>query len=209
MTSKNNELYLIDGMALIYRAHFALIRQPLFTSGGKPTSAIFGFMNMLLKLLKEHNPKKIAIILDSKEPTFRHKLFTDYKATREKMPDELAEQLEPLFEIIAATRIPMIKYPGYEADDIIGTLAKQADEAGIITKIVSGDKDLMQLITDNVFMFTPGNSKKPDVLYDRDGVVEKWGVSPDKIIDLMALVGDTSDNIPGVKGVGPKLVRSF
>ena len=204
MTSKNNELYLIDGMALIYRAHFALIRQPLFTSSGKPSSAIFGFMNMLLKLIKEQNPSKIAIVLDSKQPTFRHELFTEYKATREKMPDDLSQQLEPLFEIIAATRIPMIKCPGYEADDIIGTLAKQADQMGIITKIVSGDKDLMQLITDNVFMFTPGNSKKPDVLYDRDGVIEKWGVPPEKIIDLMALIGDSSDNIPGVKGVGPK-----
>ena len=204
MTSKNNELYLIDGMALIYRAHFALIRQPLFSSGGKPTSAIFGFMNMLLKLLKEQNPAKIAIILDSKEPTFRHELYTEYKATREKMPDDLAVQLEPLFEILSATRIPMIKCPGYEADDIIGTLAKQADEMGVVTKIVSGDKDLMQLITDNVFMFTPGNSRKPDVLYDREGVIEKWGVPPERIIDLMALIGDSSDNIPGVKGVGPK-----
>ena len=204
MTSKNNELYLIDGMALIYRAHFALIRQPLFSSGGKPTSAIFGFMNMLLKLIKEQSPAKIAIVLDSKEPTFRHELFTDYKATREKMPDDLSVQLEPLFEILSATRIPMIKCPGYEADDIIGTLAKQADEMGVVTKIVSGDKDLMQLITENVFMFTPGNSRKPDVLYDREGVIEKWGVPPERIIDLMALTGDSSDNIPGVKGVGPK-----
>ena len=204
MTSKNNELYLIDGMALIYRAHFALIRQPLFSSSGKPTSAIFGFMNMLLKLIKEQSPAKIAIVLDSKEPTFRHELFTDYKATREKMPDDLSVQLEPLFEILSATRIPMIKCPGYEADDIIGTLAKQADEMGVVTKIVSGDKDLMQLITENVFMFIPGNSRKPDVLYDREGVIEKWGVPPERIIDLMALTGDSSDNIPGVKGVGPK-----
>ena len=204
MTSKNNELFLIDGMALIYRAHFALIRQPLFSSSGKPTSAIFGFMNMLLKLIKDKNPSKIAIILDCKEPTFRHKLYTEYKATREKMPEELSQQLEPLFEILASTRIPMIKCPGYEADDIIGTLAKQADEQGVVTKIVSGDKDLMQLITDKVFMFTPGNSKKPDVLYDKNGVIEKWGVPPNKIIDLMALIGDASDNIPGVKGVGPK-----
>ena len=120
------------------------------------------------------------------------------------MPDDLAVQLEPLFEILSATRIPMIKCPGYEADDIIGTLAKQADEMGVVTKIVSGDKDLMQLITDNVFMFTPGNSRKPDVLYDREGVIEKWGVPPERIIDLMALIGDSSDNIPGVKGVGPK-----
>lgn len=204
MKSKNSELYLIDGMALIYRAHFALIRQPLFSSSGKPTSAIFGFMNMLLKLINDKNPGKIAIILDSKKPTFRHELFTDYKATREKMPEDLSIQLEPLFEIIKATRIPMIKCPGYEADDIIGTLSKQADELGIVTKIVSGDKDLMQLITDNVFMFTPGNSKKPDILYDKDGVINKWGVPPDKIIDLMALIGDSSDNIPGVKGIGPK-----
>ena len=131
------QLYLIDGMALIYRAHFALIKQPLLTEDGRHTSAIFGFMNMIAKLIREKKPDMLAVVLDSKEPTFRHEIYTEYKATREKMPEELSEQLEPLYEIIKATRIPIIQYPGFEADDILGTLAKQADQEGLNTFIVS------------------------------------------------------------------------
>jgi len=151
MTSKKR-LFLIDGMAQLYRSHFAMINNPLITKDGRHTSAIFGFMNILFKLIREENPDYLAVILDSKEPTFRHKLYTEYKATREKMPDELVEQLEPLFDVLNIANIPMVKKPGYEADDIIGTLAKQAEENGLQTFMVTGDKDMMQLITDNVFM---------------------------------------------------------
>ena len=197
-------LFLIDGMALIYRAHFALIKNPLLTADGRHTSAIYGFMNSLFKLLREENPDYISIVLDCKEPTFRHEIYTEYKATREKMPQELVEQIEPLYSVIETTKIPMIKLPGYEADDIMGTLAKKAEKEGLQTYIVTGDKDMMQLVNDFTFVYTPGNRFKPTTVYDAKKVSEKWGIGPDGIIDLLALMGDTSDNVPGIDGVGPK-----
>ena len=208
MTSPKR-LFLIDGMAQIYRAHFAMIKNPLTTKDGRHTSAIFGFMNSLFKLLRDENPDYIAVVLDCKEPTFRHKLYTEYKATREKMPDELVEQLEPLYEVISHTIIPILKKPGYEADDIIGTLVKKAEQAGLVTYMVTGDKDMMQLISETTFMYSPGNRFKPTTIYDKIKVKEKWGVGPDGIIDMLALVGDTSDNVPGVDGVGPKTAKKL
>ena len=202
-------LFLIDGMAQIYRAHFAMIKNPLITKDGRHTSAIFGFMNSLFKLLREENPDYIAVVLDSKEPTFRHELYTEYKATREKMPDELVEQLEPLYNVISHTNIPILKKPGYEADDIIGTLVKKAEQAGLITYMVTGDKDMMQLVSEMTFMYSPGNSFKPTTIYDKIKVKEKWGVEPEGIIDMLALVGDSSDNVPGVDGVGPKTAKKL
>ena len=181
--SSPKRLFLIDGMALIYRSHFALIKNPLMTSKGSHTSAIFGFMNSLFKLLKDENPDYIAIVLDSKEPTFRHKLFTDYKATREKMPDELVEQLNPLFQIIEHTNIPMIKFPGFEADDIMATVAQKAKELNVQTYIVTSDKDMMQIVDDDIFIYSPGNRFKPTTIYNRKKVLEKWGVGPEKMID--------------------------
>ncbi len=206
-------LFLIDGMALIYRAHFAMIKNPLITRDGRHTSAIYGFMNMLFKILKDEDPEYVAIVLDSREPTFRHKMYTDYKATREKMPEELVEQLEPLMEVLEATRIPIMVMPGYEADDIIGTLAKQAEKFGLLTYIVTGDKDMMQLISDNIFMYSPGTRFKPTTVYTPDKVVERWGVPPEQIIDFLTLLGDSSDNIPGVDGIGKvgaaKLLKEY
>jgi len=208
MTSPKR-LFLIDGMAQIYRAHFAMIKNPLTTKDGRHTSAIFGFMNSLFKLLRDENPDYIAVVLDCKEPTFRHKLYTEYKATREKMPDELVEQLEPLYEVISHTNIPILKKPGYEADDIIGTLVKKAEQAELVTYMVTGDKDMMQLVSETTFMYSPGNRFKPTTIYDKIKVKEKWGVGPDGIIDMLALVGDTSDNVPGVDGVGPKTAKKL
>ena len=208
MTSPKR-LFLIDGMAQIYRAHFAMIKNPLITKDGRHTSAIFGFMNSLFKLLRQENPDYIAVVLDCKAPTFRHKLYTEYKATREKMPEELVEQLEPLYEVISHTNIPTLKKPGFEADDIIGTLVKKAELAGLETFIVTGDKDMMQLVSESTFMYSPGNSFKPTTIYDKAKVKEKWGVGPEGIIDMLALVGDTSDNIPGIDGVGPKTARKL
>jgi DNA polymerase-1 len=207
--SSPKRLFLIDGMAQIYRAHFAMIKNPLTTKDGRHTSAIFGFMNSLFKLLRDENPDYIAVVLDCKEPTFRHKLYTEYKATREKMPDELVEQLEPLYEVISHTNIPILKKPGYEADDIIGTLVKKAEQAGLVTYMVTGDKDMMQLVSETTFMYSPGNRFKPTTIYDKIKVKEKWGVGPDGIIDMLALVGDTSDNVPGVDGVGPKTAKKL
>ena len=208
MTSPKR-LFLIDGMAQIYRAHFAMIKNPLITKDGRHTSAIFGFMNSLFKLIRQESPDYIAVVLDCKEPTFRHKLYTEYKATREKMPEELVEQLDPLYEVISHTNIPTLKKPGFEADDIIGTLVKKAEIAELETFIVTGDKDMMQLVSDKTFMYSPGNSFKPTTIYDKTKVKEKWGVGPEGIVDMLALVGDTSDNIPGVDGVGPKTARKL
>ena len=207
--NSKKKLYLIDGMALIYRAHFALIRNPLMTADGRHTSAIYGFFNSILKLLKEENPEYFAVILDSKEPTFRHKLFKDYKATREKMPEELVEQIQPILDFLYAANIPILRKPGYEADDIIGTISKKALKHSLDTYIVSGDKDLMQLINESTFLYTPGNRFKPTIIYDENRVIEKWGVRPNKIIDFLALMGDTSDNIPGVDGVGHKTAQKL
>ena len=208
MTS-TKRLFLIDGMAQIYRAHFAMIKNPLITKDGRYTSAIFGFMNSLFKLLRTENPEYIAVVLDCKEPTFRHELYTEYKATREKMPDELVEQLEPLLNVLSHANIPILKKSGYEADDIIGTLVKKAEQSGLITYMVTGDKDMMQLVSETTFMYSPGNSFKPTTIYDKEKVREKWGVGPDRIIDMLALVGDSSDNVPGVDGVGPKTAKKL
>ncbi len=208
MTLKKR-LFLVDGMAQIYRAHFAMIKNPLITKDGRYTSAVFGFFNSLFKLIREENPDYIAVVLDSKEPTFRHKLYTDYKATREKMPDELVEQLSPILKILDFANISTLKKPGFEADDIIGTLAKKAEKSGLVTYMVTGDKDMMQLVSDDIFMYSPGNSFKPKTIYDKNKVKDKWGVGPNKIVDMLALVGDSSDNIPGVDGVGVKTAKKL
>lgn len=216
MTSKKNHrkrLFLIDGYAMLYRSHFALIRNPLITSYGLHTSALFGFMNQLLKLVQKEQPDYIAAVFDSKEKTFRHDKYPEYKATREKMPDELKEQLPHLWKLMNATQIVSLSKPGFEADDIIGTLAKQGTSHDFDVYIVSGDKDFMQLVNDHVFLYAPRTRNKDLTIYDREKVIEKWGVPPEKIIDLLGLMGDSSDNIPGVRGVGEKsavkLIKEF
>ena len=197
-------MFLIDGYAMLYRAHFAMIRNPLITSYGLPTSALFGFLNQLFRILKKENPDYVATIFDRKEKTFRHKKYPEYKATRDPMPEELQEQLPHLWKLIEAMQIPQLSKVGFEADDIIGTLAKHGLEQDLDVFIVSGDKDFMQLINANVFLFAPGTRNKPDKIYDKKGVEDRWGVPPEKIVDLFGLMGDSSDNIPGVFGVGPK-----
>ena len=189
---------------MIYRAYFAMIKNPLITSDGRHTSAIYGFFNSLFKLLRDENPEYFAVILDCKEPTFRHKIYKEYKATRPKMPEELAEQIQPILDFLEAANFPMIRKPGFEADDIIGTISTQAIEHNIDTYIVSGDKDFMQLVNNNTFVYSLGNRFKPTTIYDEQKVNDKWGVAPNKIIEFLALMGDTSDNIPGVEGVGRK-----
>jgi len=207
--NKRKKLYLIDGMALIYRAHFALINNPLMTSEGKHTSAIYGFFNSILKIIKSEKPDYFAVVLDSKEPTFRHELYKDYKATRETMPLELVEQIQPILDILKASNFFTIRKPGYEADDIIGTISKKMKHHSVDTYIVSGDKDLMQLVNNNTFLYSPGNRFKPTTVYDKQKVLERWGVEPNKIIEFLALMGDASDNIPGVEGVGKKTAKKL
>ncbi len=202
--SSRKNLFLIDGYALLYRAHFAFIRNPLITSYGLHTSALFGFVNQLFRLLQAENPDYLVAVFDAKEKTFRHERYPEYKATREKMPDELVDQLPYLWKLLEAMNIVTMVKPGFEADDIIGTLAQQAPEHDLDTYIVSGDKDFMQLVNDHVFLYTTAHRTQEVIIYDHEGVVNKWGVPPDKIIDLLGLMGDSSDNVPGVRGVGEK-----
>jgi len=204
-----NKLFIIDGMAIAYRAHFALIRNPLVTSDGRHISAAYGFLNALLKIVRDESPDYLAVAFDSKEKTFRHKKYPDYKATREKMPFEMRPQIQWIKDILAAMNIPMIEIPGFEADDIIGTLARRAESEKIDTYMVSGDKDFMQLVNDHIFLYAPATGKRPLTIYDSEGVKEKWGVPPESIIDLLGLMGDSSDNIPGVKGVGEKTAVKY
>ena len=206
--TKPKSLYLIDGSSYIFRAYFG-IRQFLSTSDGFPTNALYGFINMLQKVVKEEKPDYLAVVFDSKEKTFRHKMYPDYKANREAPPEDLAKQF-PYFEpLVKAYNIFSIRVPGYEADDIIGTLAKKGAKEGYRVAIVSGDKDMMQLINSDVRMIDTMKNK----WFGVEEVEEKFGVTPDRVVDVMGLMGDTSDHIPGVKGVGPKtaseLIRKF
>jgi len=202
MNSKR--LFIIDGMALIYRSHFAMIKNPLTTKNGQHTSAIYGLANSIFKIIREEKPDFLTVAMDCREPTFRHKMYDLYKANREAMPDELVSQLAYIDNMIKNMNIPIIRKPGYEADDIMGTLAKRASKEGIDTYLVSGDKDLMQVVSESVKLYTPGNRFKPTTIYGPEEVKEKWGINPDKMIEFLSLLGDSSDNIPGVDGVGKK-----
>ena len=204
MKQKLKKLFIIDGYAILYRAHYALIRNPLITSYGFHTSALFGFTNQLIKIIKDENPDYLVCAFDSKEKTFRHKIYSDYKANRPEMPEELQKQIPHLWELLDGMNIPVLRKPGYEADDIIGTVTESVLDKKIESFIVSGDKDFMQLINDKVFLYTPGKRSSAPDIYDKDGVIKKWGLPPEKIIDLLALMGDSSDNVPGVAGVGVK-----
>lgn len=189
---------LVDGSSYLFRAYHAL--PPLTNSKGNPTGAIYGVINMLRKLLSEYKPSKMAVVFDSKEKNFRHALYDAYKANRIMMPDELQIQIEPLHDIIKAMGLPLVVIPGVEADDVIGTLAVQAKKEGLLTLISTGDKDFAQLVDENIILINTMSGE----IYDRSRVIEKFEVPPEKIIDYLALIGDSVDNIPGVPKVGPK-----
>jgi len=200
----NERLFLLDGMALAYRAYFAFISRPLINSKGENTSAIYGFATSLMKILDEEKPEHIAVVFDTKEPTFRHKVYPEYKATRQKMPEDMAASLDKLKDVVRAFNVPLIEIPGYEADDVMGTLARIAEKEKVTTYMVSGDKDFMQLISPFIKMYKPGKSGAEAEIIEEAGVLEKFGVTPDKVIDVLGLTGDSSDNVPGVKGIGEK-----
>ncbi len=202
--SQRKRLFLIDGYALLFRAHYAMIKNPLITSSGKHTSALFGFSNMIFRLLRRENPDYIVAAFDRKEKTFRHEKYPEYKANRDEMPMELQEQLEYLWSLLEGLNIQNINQPGYEADDVIGTLAKRGEKEGFDVYIYSGDKDFAQLISDHIFLYTPVVRSNDIKIIDSLGVIDKWGVPPEKMIDYLGLMGDASDNIPGVVGVGKK-----
>ncbi|MBS1272539.1 MAG: DNA polymerase I [Candidatus Marinimicrobia bacterium] len=202
-------LYLIDGSALAYRAYFAFIRNPLTTTDGRNVSAIFGFTNSLLKILRDENPDYISVVFDTPEKTFRHEKYPEYKATREKMPDEMADQLGDLKQMTEYMNIPVIEYPGYEADDVMATLANVAEEEGVTSYLVTGDKDFAQLVNDEIYVYnTSGKGSDPEI-WNRDAVKEKFGVFPEQIVDYLALMGDSSDNVPGVPGIGKKTAQKL
>ncbi len=196
--------FLLDGMAIAYRAYFAFINRPLINSKGMNTSAIYGFMSTLDKILSDEHPDHIAVVFDTKHPTFRHERFPEYKATREKMPEDMIEQLPWLKRIVEAYNIPVLELPGWEADDVIGTLAKRAERENLECFLVTPDKDYLQLVSDRVKVFRPGKTGDTYEIIGIEGVKDKFGVRPDQVIDVLGLMGDQSDNIPGVKGVGEK-----
>ena len=193
------KLFLIDGTALIYRAYFALIRNPLYTSTGINTSAMFGTFNMFLSFLDRYHPDHLMISFDRKEKTFRHKLDVNYKINRPPAPAEMIDQLQPIKDFFLLAGVKEISIAGYEADDIIGSMAKRF-KADYDVIIVSGDKDFAQLVDEAVVLYDP----KRKLITDNDKVIEKYGITPAQFIDYLALCGDSADNIPGVKGIGPK-----
>ncbi len=198
----DDALYILDGYGLIFRSYFAFIRNPLRNPDGRNSSAIFGFFRSLLLILKEKNPSHFVVALDSHTPTHRHQRYAEYKATREKSPDELKEQIPIIEEILAALGVPAVRVDGYEADDIIATYAERCRKEGRRCYVISSDKDLLQLVEGPVRVLKPADGSFLEL--DREGVYREWGVYPEQIRDYLSLVGDSSDNVPGVRGIGAK-----
>ena len=199
----DNPLILIDGSSYLYRAFHAY--PGTMSNGEIPTNAVYGVVNMLRSMMRQFSSERIAVIFDAKGKTFRDEIYPEYKAHRPSMPDDLRCQIEPLHNVIRAMGLPLISIPGVEADDVIGTLASQASKAGIPVLISTGDKDMAQLVDDNVTLI----NTMTNVVMDREGVVEKFGIPPELIIDYLALMGDKVDNIPGVPGVGDKTATAL
>uniref|UniRef100_UPI002619BC7E 5'-3' exonuclease n=1 Tax=uncultured Legionella sp. TaxID=210934 RepID=UPI002619BC7E len=194
----NAPLILIDGSSYFFRAFHAL--PPLTNSKGQATGAIYGVANMIKKLIKDYQPEELAVVFDAKGKTFRDEWYPEYKANRPPMPQELSSQFQPLIQLLQAMGLPLLIVEGVEADDVIGTLAKQATELGLPVVISTGDKDMAQLVNQHVSLINTMNNYSMDV----NGVKEKFGVTPEQIIDYLTLVGDSVDNVPGVTKCGPK-----
>ena len=197
-------IFLLDGSALAYRSHFALARSGLTAPDGRPTGATYGFTMTLRRILETESPDLVAVAFDPPGRTFRHESYAEYKATRQKMPEELVHQQPHLREVVRAHGVPLFEVPGYEADDVIGTLTRQAEDAGWDVSIVTGDKDFMQLVSDKVRLYNVFKKDRDLVIEGRDAVQAKFGTTPDHVCDVLAIMGDASDNIPGVKGIGEK-----
>ena len=206
---QGGKLFLVDGHSFCYRAFYAIPH--LTNSKGEPTNAIYGFVTMIRKLLEEQKPDHVAMCFDRKEPTFRHEQYKEYKAHRKPMPEELVSQIEPIKEFCRISKLAILEKAGFEADDVIGTLAKQGERAGYQVFIITGDKDAFQLVNEQVKILQP---HKENFVYDREKVRERFsGLGPEKVVDILALMGDASDNIPGVPGIGEKtaikLIQEF
>jgi DNA polymerase-1 len=199
------KLFLLDGMALVYRAHFAFISRPILTSKGVNTSALYGFTQTLLDILKNQQPTHIAVAFDTAAPTHRHVEFADYKANRQEMPEDISAALPHVRRMVEALSIPVLTCDGYEADDIIGTLVRRAGTADFTSYMVTSDKDFGQLITANAFIYKPSRSGDGVEIIGLPEIQSRWGVQlPEQVVDVLALMGDASDNIPGVPGIGEK-----
>ncbi|ACO03074.1 MAG TPA: 5'-3' exonuclease [Persephonella sp.] len=199
----DKKLVLVDGSSYLYRAFYAL--PPLTSPKGEPTGAIYGFIRMISTLIKELNPEYMAVVFDLPGKTFRHEKYKEYKATRKETPDELKVQIPKIKEIIKLWGIKILEIPGYEADDIIATIAKKAVDKGFEVIIVTPDKDMMQLIDEKVFILNPVTGE----IFNREKVKEKYGIYPEQFVDYLSMIGDTVDNIIGVRGVGPKTAEKL
>ncbi len=211
MTDKKDVFLLIDGSAIVHRAYHAM--PPLTTSKGFDTGAIHGFFSMLLKVIQQFEPRHVVVAFDRPVPTFRQQMYVGYQAQRPKMESDLSNQFGAIISILATAKIPTYAVDGYEADDIIGTIAEKAKSMGNIVYILTGDRDMMQLVNHKTRIIMPLKGISEVSIYDEEKVIEKFGVPPEKIVELKALQGDASDNYPGVPGVGPKtaalLVEQF
>lgn len=205
MNDSPKKLFLLDAYALIFRAYYAFIKNPRVTSRGLNTSAVFGFLLALEEVLQKRRPTHIAVVFDHPTQTFRHEMFKEYKAHRDETPEDIRNAVPYIKRLIEAYRIPVIDYPGFEADDIIGTLARKASLRGFTTYMMTPDKDFAQLVSSNVFMLKPSRSGNESLLWGVEDVQKEFQVErPEQVIDILALMGDSSDNIPGAPGVGPK-----
>jgi DNA polymerase-1 len=210
MENYQKKLFLLDAYALIFRAYYAFIKNPRISSKGLNTSAIFGFLLTLEEVLQKQNPSHIAVVFDTPSPTFRHEMFPEYKANRDETPEDIKKAVPYIKRLIEAYKIPVIACPGYEADDIIGTLAKKASEKGFTTFMMTPDKDFAQLVTGNTMMFKPSRSGNESVRWGVEDIRREFSVQrPEQVIDILALMGDSSDNIPGAPGVGPKTAKKL
>ena len=199
------KLFLLDGMALVYRAHFAFISRPILTSKGVNTSALYGFTQSLLDILKNQQPTHLAVAFDTEAPTPRHAAYPEYKATRQTMPEDLKQALPHVERLLAAFRIPVLTCDGYEADDIIGTLVRRAEKEGFKSYMVTPDKDFGQLVDENTVFYKPSRMGEGVEIMGLPEIRNRWGIQrADQVVDVLALMGDTSDNVPGVPGIGEK-----
>lgn len=210
MTNHTGKLFLLDAMALIYRAYYALNRNPRITSKGLNTSAVLGFANSLYDVIKNEKPTHIGVAFDTHAPTVRHTDYTEYKANREAMPEDISKAIPYIMQLLQGFKIPILFVDGYEADDVIGTLAKKAEKAGFQVFMMTPDKDFGQLVSPNILQYKPGKPGEPPVVMGVNEVCEKFGISrPEQVIDMLGLWGDASDNIPGIPGVGEVTARAL
>lgn len=206
----SKKLFLLDGMALVYRSYFAFMRNPMINSKGRNVSAVFGFLNALLELIDKQNPTHIAVAFDVSGPTFRHDQFPEYKAQREETPEEIRAAVPAIQEFLKAFNIPILTAKGFEADDLIGTLARLAEKEGFDTYMVTPDKDFAQLVDEHTFIYKPAKSGQPPEIMGVPEVLKHWEIERvDQVTDILGLAGDTADNIPGVPGVGPKTAQKL